>query len=196
MGRLHERVARAPGGPLSVGRVARAAGVSRSALLYYDRLGLASPSARSAAGYRLYAPADVERVLRVVRLRRIGLALGDIRRVLAARSEAARIIEAHVTALGERIDALRSQQRLALRLIGAAPTARRRAGVLDKKDWTALLRAAGLGDDEMRGWHVQFERLQPQAHRAFLASLGLAPDEIARIRKASRGAWARAAGAG
>lgn len=34
MGRLHERVARAPGGPLSVGRVARAAGVSRSALLY------------------------------------------------------------------------------------------------------------------------------------------------------------------
>lgn len=85
---------------------------------------------------------------------------------------------------------------LALRLIGAAPTARRRAGVLDKKEWTALLRAAGLGDDEMRGWHVQFERLQPQAHRAFLTSLGLAPDEIARIRKASRGAWARAADAG
>jgi len=36
-------------------------GLSRSTLLYYDRIGLLSPSARSESGYRLYSAADRER---------------------------------------------------------------------------------------------------------------------------------------
>jgi DNA-binding transcriptional MerR regulator len=183
---------RARSGPLTVGRVARACGLSRSALLYYDRLGLVSPSARSAAGYRLYSAADQARVQRIVRLREIGLGLDDVRRVLDARSPAARIIESHIAALGARIDALRMQQRFALRLIGATASARRRAGVLDKDDWSALLRAAGMSEPDMRTWHAGFERLQPQAHRDFLASLGLDAAAIARIRRLSRGAWSKA----
>src|SRR6185503_19923577 len=41
----------------SVSRLARRFGLSRTALLYYDRLGLLSPSERSAAGDRLYGAA-------------------------------------------------------------------------------------------------------------------------------------------
>ena len=41
------------------------AGLSRSALLYYDSLGLVSPSARSQANYRLYFDDDMRRLERV-----------------------------------------------------------------------------------------------------------------------------------
>ena len=47
------------GGELTVGRLARRFGLARSTLLYYDRIGVLRPSARSAAGYRLYDAGDV-----------------------------------------------------------------------------------------------------------------------------------------
>ena len=43
----------------SVSRLGRRYGLSRSTLLYYDRIGLLSASARSAAGYRVYGERDV-----------------------------------------------------------------------------------------------------------------------------------------
>ncbi|MFO0552482.1 MAG: hypothetical protein U0271_29100 [Polyangiaceae bacterium] len=38
----------------------------------------------------------------------------------------------------------------------------------------------------MHRWHVEFERLSPEAHRDFLESLGLPHAEVARIRDWSR----------
>ena len=42
----------------TVGRLARAFGLSRSTLLYYDSIGLLRPTGRSPANYRLYTRAD------------------------------------------------------------------------------------------------------------------------------------------
>lgn len=55
-----------------------------------------------------------------------------------------------------------------------------------KHDWIALLREVGLDDDAMMRWHAAFERRHPEAHRSFLAWLGIAPDEIEQIRARSR----------
>jgi DNA-binding transcriptional MerR regulator len=173
-------------GPLTIGRAARAVGVSRATLLYYDRIGLVSPTARSASGYRLYSDADVERLRRLRGLRDVGIGLEEVRQVLERREPAARFIEAHVAALGERIDALRAQQRLGLALLAAPGRARRRAGLLGKADWTAMFRRMGLTDDDMWRWHAEFERMQPEAHRDFLRSLGIGADEVAAIRRRSR----------
>jgi DNA-binding transcriptional MerR regulator len=38
----------------TIGQAAKHANLSRSTLLYYDRIGLLRPSGRSRAGYRLY----------------------------------------------------------------------------------------------------------------------------------------------
>lgn len=38
----------------------------------------------------------------------------------------------------------------------------------------------------MSRWHAEFERREPAAHEDFLASLGVAPDEIAAIREYAR----------
>jgi MerR family transcriptional regulator, thiopeptide resistance regulator len=34
----------------------------------------------------------------------------------------------------------------------------------------------------MNRWHTEFERRAPEAHHEFLLSLGIPPDEVAKIR--------------
>lgn len=63
---------------LTVGRVAELAGVTVRTLHHYDEIGLVRPSARSAAGYRAYAAADVERLREVLAYRRLGFGLREI----------------------------------------------------------------------------------------------------------------------
>ena len=67
----------------TVGAAAELAGVSVRTLHYYDEVGLAQPSSRNAAGYRLYTDADLAVLQRVVFYRELGLDLGDIADILA-----------------------------------------------------------------------------------------------------------------
>ncbi|HJW09434.1 MAG TPA: MerR family transcriptional regulator, partial [Holophagaceae bacterium] len=57
----------------SISALARAFGLSRSALLHYDRVGLLRPARRSAKGYRVYSEADARRLEDICTLRRAGL---------------------------------------------------------------------------------------------------------------------------
>ncbi len=63
---------------LTVGRVAELSGVSVRTLHHYDEIGLVQPSARTAAGYRAYSTADVERLREVLAYRRLGFGLREI----------------------------------------------------------------------------------------------------------------------
>jgi DNA-binding transcriptional MerR regulator len=63
---------------LTVGRVAELAGVSVRTLHHYDEIGLAQPSARTAAGYRAYSARDVERLREVLAYRRLGFGLQEV----------------------------------------------------------------------------------------------------------------------
>jgi MerR family transcriptional regulator, thiopeptide resistance regulator len=62
--------------------VARLTGVSVRTLHHYDALGLLSPGARTAAGYRLYTDADLLRLQQILIGRELGLPLEEIRRSL------------------------------------------------------------------------------------------------------------------
>lgn len=63
---------------LTVGQVADQIGVTVRTLHHYDEIGLVSPSERSHAGYRLYTPADLQRLQNVVVYRRLGFGLEEI----------------------------------------------------------------------------------------------------------------------
>jgi MerR family transcriptional regulator, thiopeptide resistance regulator len=63
---------------LTVGRLADLAGVTVRTLHHYDEIGLVTPSARTAAGYRVYAAADVERLRQVLTYRRLGFGLREV----------------------------------------------------------------------------------------------------------------------
>src|SRR5689334_3787926 len=68
---------------LSVGDVAALAGVTVRTLHHYDRIGLLSPSARTAAGYRQYAPADLDRLHQVLPYRELGFPLEAVAALLS-----------------------------------------------------------------------------------------------------------------
>jgi hypothetical protein len=47
----------------------------------------------------------------------------------------------------------------------------------------ALPRRSGCDDDDMERWRAGFETEDPDAHDAFLRSLGLAQEEVKAIRQ-------------
>jgi len=71
-----------------IGEVAARTGVSARMLRHYDRVGLVSPSGRTASGYRHYEQEDLTRLLHVEGLRALGLTpvllTGDNRAVAEA----------------------------------------------------------------------------------------------------------------
>lgn len=71
--------------PLTVGQVARKAGVGVETLRFYERQGLLEEPARKASGYRQY-PADVVERLRFIRrAKELGFSLKEIKELLALR---------------------------------------------------------------------------------------------------------------
>jgi DNA-binding transcriptional MerR regulator len=171
----------------TITRLARRYKLARSTLLYYDRIGLLKPSARTRANYRLYSEADRQKLEMICTYRRTGMALTEIQKILTSdrRDDATTLLEKQLAALDTQIESLRRQQQMILQLLGSnrfPPS----GGGLDRDKWVALLRAAGMGQDEMMQWHIQFERLYPDDHQAFLVSLGIPAHEIAQIREASQ----------
>jgi len=147
---------------------------------------LLAPSGRTPSYYRVYTPADVERLERIVAYRDAGLSLDEIRAALGARpNTVAGILAARLAALGEQISQLREQQRILTRMLGSKVSAAK-TPVLDKSRWIEILRASGMSDADMERWHVEFERLAPAAHAEFLASLGVPTADIETIRRKSR----------
>ena len=169
--------------PLTISQLAGRFGLSRSTLLYYDSIGLLSPSERTASNYRLYSDADLRRMETIDVYRKAGLRLKDIARVLdSGDSDLSELLERRLRSLNGEIRDMRRQQKMLVTLL-RNKEALHEARHLDKESWTAILRATGLSDDDMRRWHVEFERLSPEAHRDFLESLGIDDDEVARIRE-------------
>ena len=67
---------------LTVGDVARLSGVTVRTLHHYDEIGLLGASARSDAGYRRYADADLDRLQQILFYRELGFGLDEIKTVL------------------------------------------------------------------------------------------------------------------
>ncbi|GGQ47780.1 hypothetical protein GCM10010166_14830 [Couchioplanes caeruleus subsp. azureus] len=94
---------------LSVGEVARRAGLTTKALRHYDRLGLFAPQVVSADGYRWYAQSQVATAVTIARLRALDVPLEAIRALLAGadEDEARRLLARHRAALQARDDRIR-----------------------------------------------------------------------------------------
>jgi DNA-binding transcriptional MerR regulator len=167
----------------TVGRLARRHGLSRSTLLYYDRIGLFSPSARAHGEYRRYSAEDDARLERICQYRKAGLSLADIALIMSDTGGAGvrAALEGRLAELSDEMAALRDQQALVAGLLGRPDLLAGRDG-LDKATWVALLRDAGFSEPEMERWHARFERTAPQRHETFLRHLRIPDDEIASIR--------------
>ncbi len=169
----------------TISQLARQYGLSRSTLLYYDRIGLLPPSGRKPSGYRFYTAADRGRLDRIVGFRRAGFSLEDVRTMLECRGKPrARVIEKRLREAGDQIRDLKNQERLLYGMMKGVVSGKCPSSV-DKAMWVDMLRAAGVSNESMNSWHAEFERRAPEAHHRFLISLGIPESEIIRIRKLS-----------
>lgn len=85
---------------LGIGRLASLSGLPVSALRFYDGAGVLQPAmVNPASGYRFYEPSQVVQARLVAHLRRVGLALEDIRTVLAEPAHAEPILAKHLSRL-------------------------------------------------------------------------------------------------
>lgn len=160
---------------LRVGDLATAAGLTVRALHHYEQIGLLAPPRRSAAGHRLYGADAVERLYRVNRLRRLGLSLDQIGRVLDDPGWAlTNALQAHVAAVDEqlaRLAALRGAMTAAL------------ADVADDGDPTRDLLEVlhvmeTLESPLRRRISILVYRDLPAAHAYLVDVFGLTPGEV------------------
>jgi DNA-binding transcriptional MerR regulator len=166
----------------TVGRLAKKFGLSRSTLLYYDRIGLLKPSQGGKGEYRHYSDKDAERLAQICQYRRTGLKLQDIKRILdSPDTTLTPVLEERLEELNLEIEGLREQQRI---IVGLLKNSRlfESIGVMNRATWTSLLAASGFSDDDMWRWHVAFERHAPEKHHAFLRFLCIPEDEIEALR--------------
>ena len=113
---------------LTIGRVARAAGIAIDTIRYYEREGLLPVPARRLSGYRDYTPDAVTRLRFIRRAKELGFSLPEIRELLALSVDRERGVrgvkqraEARLAEIDRRIRELKRVQRGLRNLINACP---------------------------------------------------------------------------
>ncbi len=173
---------------LTVTKLARRCGVSRTALLYYESIGLMPPPGRTGGNYRCYSEADAERLLAIRAYRNAGLSLEDIRILLKTRArrggDASGVLKRRLVELDGEIEALRTHQQAILQLLGSR--ALRKAEMITRQKWVSIMTSCGFSQEQMHRWHSEFERSAPDEHQEFLEFLHIPEPEIKTIREQSR----------
>ncbi|BBB25989.1 MerR family transcriptional regulator [Amphritea japonica] len=171
---------------LTISALAKKANLSRTAVLYYEREGLLKPAVRDGNGYRLYGQKELERLALIVDYRAMGVPVSDIAILLegSGEGEQKRILQGQLHRLQQEVERLHQQQVAILQFIQQPDIAEDR--MVTKERWTEIMSAAGLSENDMHNWHIQFEKLEPGAHQEFLESLQIEVDEVQRIRVWSR----------
>jgi MerR family transcriptional regulator, thiopeptide resistance regulator len=176
-------------GSYTVGRLGALCGISRTALLYYDSIGLLSPSGRSRSGYRLYSESDKGRLERILAFRALGLGLERIRELLDLEdSGPAAALLRRIFEINGQIAGLRSQQRAILELLEADGTLKAGKAALTAlvglgtqaglSAMAGLGEAAGITEANYGELHAAFEANAPAEHRRLLGLLGFSAPEI------------------
>ncbi|MGQ0586533.1 MAG: heavy metal-responsive transcriptional regulator [Gammaproteobacteria bacterium] len=67
---------------MTIGKLAREAGVGIDTVRFYERAGLLPKAQRTASGYRLYGPGDADRLRFIRRAKALGFSLDEIAELL------------------------------------------------------------------------------------------------------------------
>ncbi len=191
----------------SIQEVARLTGTTSRTLRHYDAVGLLPPSRVAAGGHRWYDDAALVRLQRILLLRRLGLGLTEIGRVLDREQD-------EVVALRRHLAWLRDEQRRLERLVASVErtiTAREEGGPVMAEEmfdgfdhtqykdeveqrWGADAYATsdawwrGMPDDEKKGWQARTARLAADWAAAAATGTDPASDE-AQALAARHVAW-------
>lgn len=140
-----------------ISELAALVGLSRTALLYYEKQNLIS-SRRLDNGYRVYGDKDLQRVRLVQQLLAGGLTLKECKVCLEAKVDR--------QLLKNRLEALDQE--------------------IEHKQQSRRLLAAMLGQGDSKAWHSGLDRLAPDAHLDWLIQQGFSEKEALRLKWLSK----------
>ena len=167
---------------LTIGNLAQKYGLSRSTLLYYDKIGLLSPCSHRKGEYRVYGLEEQERLKSICLYRKAGIPLKEIKRILDnEETTASTCLIARFKQLDRDIMELKEQQTVIANML-KNPSLLSSSRPMTKELWTSILKASGLSEEMMRNWHIQFEKAAPDEHLVFLQFLQISDEEIMTIR--------------
>ena len=166
---------------LTVSRLAKKLGLSRTTVLCYEKQGLLKPSLIAENGYRWYGESEIEHLKSIISYGSYGLSISDIRLLLEPLSiSQGQILENHFRALEQEINNLRAHQKAIIELLKKSILLKEK--FVNKAKWVEIMIAAGLSKEDMIKWHQKFEEMEPEEHQKFLESLNITQDEITAIR--------------
>lgn len=114
---------------LTIGQLAKEAGVNVQTVRYYERRGLLPEPPRSASGYREYPPRDVARIGFIRRAQGLGFTLGEIEELLSLRVDPGATsddvrgrVENKIADVEEKLGELERIRRALVQMAGACET--------------------------------------------------------------------------
>lgn len=140
-----------------ISELAQMLGLSRTTLLYYEKLGLICGQ-RLSNGYRTYSDMDLQRLRLIQQLHSGGLTLKECKACLEAKVERAVLLE--------RLEHLDQE--------------------IAQKQQSRDLLAALLGEASLNQWHETLDKLAPDAHIDWLIKQGFSETDAQRLRWLSK----------
>lgn len=140
-----------------ISQLAAMVGLSRTTLLYYEKLGLISGK-RLANGYRIYSERDLQQVRFVQQLQRGGLTLSECKFCLESKLDRA--------VLKHRYEELEQE--------------------IERKQKSLALLSSLLGEQNSQSWHQTLAEVAPDAHIDWLKVQGFDEKQAMRIKWLSK----------
>ena len=159
-------------------------GLSRTALLYYESIGLLSAEARSGSNYRLYSNASAKRLERICAYRDAGVPLAKIAGILDREDGDEReILEKTLLMLNQKAQKIKKNQDKITALLNFEP-AECSSVQADFRSVMDSLAQMGFGEEVFLQIHGILEHKTPDGHLSFLKMCGFGEEEISRILSA------------
>lgn len=157
----------------AIDEVVRRTGLTARALRFYEARGLVSPL-RTQSGRRWFGPAELERVHRIVALKKAGLTLGDIKRLFDRKPID---LAALLSAQRERLAVQAQEIGDAITLIDSALSRINRGEPLDAATLCSLIRDGDtVMNDQAKAWKDVIDRYYtPEEQAEWNAHMGAAP---------------------
>ncbi len=167
----------------TIGNLGKMFNLSRSTIIYYDKINILKPTSRSSSNYRLYSEHDVDRLSSIMGHRDAGISLEDITKLLEIKkTDVSEILTGRLKHIQTEISTLKKQEEMVLAVL-MKEVRLSDSSIFNSESWTELLISIGYTSEDLHRWHEKFENDSSKEHIAFLKALGMKCEDINSFRK-------------
>lgn len=167
----------------SIGDLCKMFNLSRSTILYYDKMNLLKSSRNEENNYRIYDEEQVKRLEKIMGYRESGVSLKDIQDILDMKSnKVTNILLRRIEEIQKEIRALKKQEQMVVDVL-KEEVLKDKTTHFTAASWSELLINLGYDDRAMLDWHKEFERKNSKLHREFLKNLKMDKKDVDKLVK-------------